>query len=100
MTEIDAAGTATLMLAPKLDLRGAAPLRDEIAAHVGRDLVLDASAVTHFGALALQVIRAAARSWGEAGHNLTMRNVSTGLADQLDLLGHSPQSLTDWEQPT
>lgn len=91
--------TATLALDPKLDLRAAGPLRDEILDRSGADLVLDANAVNHVGALALQVIRAAAKSWEADGHVLSLTNVSTDVADQLALLGFTPETVTRWEQP-
>lgn len=91
--------SATIVLQPKLDLRAAGPLRDELLARRGGDAVLDASAVTHLGALTLQVIRSAARSWAEAGLTLTLDagTVSPELADQLALFGFTPDTLTLWE---
>lgn len=89
--------SGAITLPPKLDLRAAGPLRDEILSHAGQDLTLDAGAVTHLGALSLQVIRAAARSWAMAGRSLTIANVSTDLADQLALLGFSADNVTRWE---
>lgn len=89
---------ATLALDPKLDLRAASPLRDEILAKAGADLVLDAGEVRQIGALALQVIRSAAKSWAETGHSLSLANASTDLADQLALLGFTPETVTLWEQ--
>ncbi|MBV7409863.1 STAS domain-containing protein [Maritimibacter sp. DP1N21-5] len=90
--------SATLLLPEKLDLRAAGPLRDLLLAETGGDLELDASRVTHLGALSLQVIRAAARTWGEAGHTLTLTGASTNLADQMSLLGFTTDSLTHWER--
>lgn len=86
-------------LEARLDLRAAGPLASGIIAHRGADLVLDAGQVEHLGALALQVIRAAARTWAEDGHALSFENPSTELADQLALLGFSAESVTDWEVP-
>lgn len=92
--------SSSITLEPRLDLRAANALTRELAAHSGADMTLDASAVTQIGALAVQTIRAAARSWTQSGHSLRFENVSTDLADQLVLLGFSPDSLTKWEQPT
>jgi|LULE01.1.fsa_nt_gb chemotaxis protein CheX len=89
--------SGTLFLPGKLDLRAAGPLRAALLSERGADLVLDAAQVNHLGALSLQVIRAAAKTWSEAGHSLTLTNVSTDLADQLALLGFSPATLTRWE---
>ena len=91
--------SATFTLPAKLDLRAAAPLREELLSRTGADLVLDATALTHLGALSLQVLRAAARSWAEAGRSLSITGVSTDLADQLSLLGFSEDTLCDWEAP-
>lgn len=90
--------TTSMTLAPKLDLRAASQLRDELMANTGADLVLDAAQVNHFGALSLQVIRAAAKSWSTAGHKITLTNVSADIADQLSLLGFTEESATQWEQ--
>jgi chemotaxis protein CheX len=89
--------SATISLQPKLDLRAAGPLREELLAHANDDVVLDAASVSQLGALALQVIRAAARSWAEAGRSLTLVGASTDLADQLSLLGFTPDTVTQWE---
>ncbi len=86
-----------LELAPRLDLRALAALQSDILAHRGADLVLDATKVEHLGALALQLIRSAARSWAEDGHVLSFDNASTELADQLALFGFDPASVTRWE---
>lgn len=89
--------SASLTLPAKLDLRAAAPLRDDLISASGGDLVLDARDVQHLGSLSLQVIRSAARTWSRAGHALTLANVSSETADQLALLGFTPDSATAWE---
>jgi chemotaxis protein CheX len=81
----------------KLDLRAAGPLASALLDHRGADLALDASGVRQIGALSLQVIRAAARSWAQDGYSLTFKGPSTDLADQLVLLGFTPETLTQWE---
>lgn len=90
--------SASLELSPRLDLRAAGPLKSEILDLRGADLSLDGSAVEHLGALALQVIRAAARTWAEDGHVLTFDNASSDLADQLVLFGFTPETVTRWER--
>lgn len=92
--------SATISLQPKLDLRAAGPLRDDLLGQADQDVVLDATHVTQIGGLALQVIRAAARSWAEAGRSLTFENASTTVCDQLSLLGFNPDTLTTWEAET
>ncbi|PIE07311.1 MAG: chemotaxis protein CheX [Rhodobacterales bacterium] len=89
--------TPTLDLPPRLDLPALAALQGELIARRGTDLTLDAARVEHLGALALQLIRSAARSWAEDGHALSFENASTDLADQLALLGFDPASVTRWE---
>lgn len=91
-------GTA-LQLEARLDLRAAGSLAKEILASRGGDLALDAGATEHIGALAVQVIRAAARTWAEAGHALRFEHASDALAGDLAQLGFTPETLTQWEAP-
>ncbi len=86
-----------LQLEPRLDLRAAEPLAKVLTENRGHDLVLDAAEVSQIGALAVQVIRAAAKTWANDGVTLTMENASTELSDQLDLLGLKPETITVWE---
>ena len=88
---------AVLMLDPRLDLKAAAGLVESILTHQGKDLVLDAGHVSHFGAMGIQVLRSAARTWAESGNALSMINASDDCADQLCLLGFTPETLTQWE---
>lgn len=88
---------ATLILEPRLDFKAAAGLADSILTHQGKNLTLDAAHVSHVGAMGLQVLRAAARSWDETGQQLTMVNLSDDCIDQLSLLGFTPKSVTEWE---
>lgn len=92
--------SSSLTLAPRLDYATVSDLHRDLLEHVGADLELDASQVMHFGALGVQTIRAAARSWAEAGHRLTMTGASNDIADQLHLLGFTPATLTGWELST
>lgn len=89
--------SASIQLEAKLDLRAAGALKDAILQNVGQDLSLDASEVNHIGALSLQVIRSAARTWAQSGQKLSFENASTDLADQLDLLGFTPANVVNWE---
>lgn len=89
---------AVMALEPRLDLRATGPLVEALKARRGGDLALDAGSVTQIGALAVQAIRAAARSWAEDGHALSFENASSDLADQLGLLGFTPDTLTRWEE--
>ncbi|WP_424943370.1 STAS domain-containing protein [Aliiroseovarius crassostreae] len=87
----------TISLDAKLDMRAAGPLKETLLSHRGQDLALDASNVMQLGALSAQVLRAAARTWAEDGHSLTLINPSNDCDDQLTLLGFSADSLTNWE---
>ena len=78
---------STLALMPRLDLSQVGPLAAELRAHQGADLVIDAGAVTHFGALGLQLLVSAALSWRAAGHTLSITPRSAAFDDALAQLG-------------
>lgn len=81
----------SLSLAPRLDLSQAGPLatalRAQMRAQTGGALVLDASGVTHLGALGLQVLLSAAQSWRAAGQTLTISPRSEAFDEALALFG-------------
>ena len=85
--------SAVLKLEPRLDSAQAGSLATAILEHSGGDLELDASGVSHFGALCLQVIRSAAKSWAGSGQTLRLTGLSVEATDQLHLLGFSPETL-------
>ncbi|MCB1356346.1 MAG: anti-sigma factor antagonist [Maritimibacter sp.] len=93
----DGVELATLELPARLDLKSAEPLKNEILAQRGHGLALDAGKVEHLGAIGLQLIRSAARSWAEDGHVLAFVGASNDLADQMVLLGFTPETITRWE---
>jgi hypothetical protein len=78
---------ATVMLADSLDMQAAGRLAAELAASPG-SVELDASAVTHVGGLAAQLILAGLRDG-----RLTVRDASPGFADGLARLGIGPDRL-------
>lgn len=86
-----------LKLEEKLDLRAAGGLAKALAGYRGAPLALDASGVRQIGALSVQVIRAAARSWAEDDQLLTLEGVSNDLEDQLELIGFTSETVTHWE---
>lgn len=86
-----------LMLDAKLDLRAAESLKESILSQRGQDLTLDATEVTQLGALCLQVIRSAAKTWAQDGKTLTFSNASLECAEQLNLLGFNSETLSKWE---
>lgn len=88
---------ATLALEERLDLTHAHALATAILDHAGQDLTLDAAKVTHIGAMGLQVIRSAAKSWAKSGNSLQISGLSSNCIDQLQLLGFSPETICEWE---
>ncbi len=88
---------ATLKLSPRLDIAHAGAMAAAILELEGQDLNLDATEVTHFGAMGLQVIRAAAKSWHQSGYRLSLSGLSMDCSDQVQLLGFAPESLCEWE---
>ncbi len=87
---------AVLMLEERLDLGSASDLASAILEHVGKDLTLDASGVNHFGAIGVQVIRAAAKSWDTSGKKLEITGLSNDCSDQVLLLGFTAENLCIW----
>ncbi|MEE4120048.1 MAG: STAS domain-containing protein [Paracoccaceae bacterium] len=84
---------ATLPLPARLDLSTAAMLAEGLRAHQGADLALDAGDLTHLGTPGLQVLLSACRSWGAAGHALSIENAPETLAEQLAQFGLSEDDL-------
>ena len=60
-----------------------------------RDITLDLSKVTYFGALCLQVVIAAATAVRAAGHNVSLVNASDRVVEQLRVMGQSPESIAE-----
>lgn len=80
---------ATVRLAGTLDLQATGRLAAELAQRRGT-LVLDAAAVDHLGALAAQLLLAAART----PRRITVANPSPAFADGLRRLGIDPARLS------
>lgn len=70
-----------------LDLKAAAPLRDEILAARGGALRLDASRVQRLGGLCLQVLLSAQRTWQVDGASLRIADPSPEFQEALTLFG-------------
>lgn len=87
------AGTAVLTLPAVLDVTAAGALRDDLIARRGADLDIDASAVTRFGGLCLQVLLAAAAAWRDDGRILTLAG-SDAFLRSLRLFGAEPHFST------
>lgn len=78
---------STLALTSRVDLSQIASLAAQLRAHQGADLVIDASGVTHFGALGLQLLASAARTWRSAGNRLFITPRSPAFDDALAQMG-------------
>jgi len=87
----------TISLASRLDLSQVAPLTAELRSASGADLVIDASAVTLLGGLALQALAAAAVSARSAGTSLTITPRSDAFDDALAVFGLSPADIQTGE---
>jgi chemotaxis protein CheX len=83
-----AAGPATVSLAPVLDLQAAEPLRAELMSLRGRPLDVDASQVSRLGGLCLQVLMSARKIWAEDGVALTLNQPSLAFSEQLAAFGN------------
>lgn len=87
----------TIALASRLDLSQVTPLATALRGATGTDLVLDASAVTHLGGLALQVLASAAKSARQAGTSLIITPRSEAFDDALAVFGVTPADLQTGE---
>jgi chemotaxis protein CheX len=79
--------TETLILPDVLDLNAAEPLKAELLALRGHDLLLDASAVQRLGGLCLQVLLSARKTWAADGVNLSLGSVSQYWTEQWAAFG-------------
>ncbi|MDI3335183.1 STAS domain-containing protein [Defluviimonas aestuarii] len=86
-------GRLTLILDPRLDLPAAGRLHAALLARTGTPLEIDATAVSHLGALCLQVLLAAARTWKKGGVSLVIRPRSARFETALDTYGVSLDDL-------
>ncbi|MBT8475205.1 MAG: STAS domain-containing protein [Alphaproteobacteria bacterium] len=87
------AEVAQLTLAPKLDLSASETLADALREQRGQDLNLDAGAVTHLGAHAVQTLMVATHTWAADGQQLSLTNLSEVAAENLAIMGIAPQSI-------
>lgn len=79
--------TERFSLPARLDSSGAISLRDALIARRGQQLCLDASQVDVIGALAIEVIVAAARQWAADDRELTLTAPSARFCAACNLLG-------------
>lgn len=80
-------------LATVLDTGQAATLREELLARRGRSLAIDASGVERLGALCLQVLLAARRTWSADGRSLVIAAASEAFARQWTAFGADPAAV-------
>ena len=78
---------AVVVLAAVLDIQQAAPLREELIALRGQEVVVDGSAVDRLGALCLQVLISAQQTWAQDGLRLVIDNASCAFASQWNAFG-------------
>lgn len=79
--------TDTLRLPPILDLKAAAPLRDQLMEHRGKPIVLDGEDVQRLGGLCLQVLLSARDSWNRDGLSFSLTSASEALEQSFILFG-------------
>lgn len=84
-------------LPERLDMSTAADLHSALMTRLGEPLVLEAGAVRTMGALALQVLLAAARSWRANDRALRLESPSPQFLDSLSMAG---LTLADLEHPS
>ncbi len=85
------------LIAPegRLDLSTVATLHEKLSEVGSGDITLDLAGVTHFGALALQVVHAAAVSAQQRGARLNIENLSDRVEAQIAAMGMSLETLTE-----
>jgi chemotaxis protein CheX len=82
-----ASAAKTLSLDNVLDLNAAGSLHSQLMALRGSDLTIDASAVERVGALCLQVLMSAGKTWEEEKLSLTFSKMSDALTKTMQLSG-------------
>lgn len=82
-----AAAAKTISLDNVLDLNAAGSLQSRLLAARGSDLVIDASGVERAGALCIQVLMSASKTWEEDNHSLTFSQMSDALTKTMQLSG-------------
>ena len=87
-------GLEPLRLAAKLDLRASLELAEALRTRRGTDLAIDASAVEHLGAHAVQTLLVAANSWARDGNHLALDHLPDAATGQLSVLGIDPAQLS------
>ncbi|UVC09916.1 STAS domain-containing protein [Rhizobium sp. TH2] len=81
------AATKELSLEKVLDLNEAGNLHGKLMNLRGADVAIDASAVERAGALCIQVLMSAAKTWEEEKLNFTFSKMSDALTKTMQLIG-------------
>lgn len=76
-----------LTLEKVLDLNEATSLHGKLMALRGANVNIDGSAVERAGALCVQVLMAAAKTWEDEKHSFTFSKVSDALGKTMQLIG-------------
>ena len=76
-----------LSLDKVLDLNEATVLHGKLMGLRGSDVAIDAASVERAGALCVQVLMSAAKTWEEEKHSFTFSGMSDPLAKTLQLVG-------------
>jgi chemotaxis protein CheX len=83
---------ASLSLDPVLDIKAVSLLAENLLAHRGSDIVIDARQVERLGAQSLQVLLSAVATWRADGHLLEVANPSEAFTEGLRVFGIDDQS--------
>ena len=86
----------TYMLPARLDLSSAKTFLTDIGTlPADKDVVLDAAELTHFGAICVQTVLAAAAQAKSSGGSWTLVNVSDRVQEQLSHMGLTPDTVVE-----
>jgi chemotaxis protein CheX len=81
------AAAKKLSLEKVLDLNEASALHGKLMSMRGGDVAVDASSVERAGALCVQVLMSAAKTWEEEKYSFTFSKISDALAKTMQLIG-------------
>jgi chemotaxis protein CheX len=93
MSKRDEHELRTIVLEQVLDLNTAVPLAENLMAHRGSDIVIDAGEVARLGAQSLQVLLSAVATWQADGRMLDFAQPSAAFIESLQLFGINADSL-------
>ena len=96
MTDPRGAASAVVHLPARLELPAVQRLADELAQCRGGPAELDASQVQRMGALALQVLLSARKTWAADGQQLMIKDPSPQFCEAMALFGVAPFGGNAW----